>query len=328
MKNLIPFLMILFSVQLAYTQNKCGQKSIIGTWTENQSILTAMLANPQAYKFNENGTVVIYVLDPEKQEFIEFAKGKYKLDNQDNPSAITFYGMSISIFQTEGEFTVKLVNLSETLLEWEGLFGINLELSRVYEHDKVDFKVPNVSAISQVNYQTCWASCAAMLFSWRKKKVHPPFTIFEALTEIEKFTPVSERKFLKIWMESTDGNEAKGISPKGGIGDNDADELFFKKMGLTSFDMQNSNRCFKEKLERSPILLRRTPKGSNIRHVLIMAGVVGDGTPEGTYFWIIDPWEWNNELTKTPQSITLPRKVPFEELFGGDYDVKFAYYSN
>jgi len=340
MKKMIALLTILFSTQIVHAQSKCVQKSIVGVWTENQGVFSAMFANQQAYKFNENGTVEIQVFDPEKHEFSAFANGKYKLDNQDKPSTITFSSLNISVFQTEVDVTVKNVNLSETLLEWEGILGINMELSRVYEHDKVNYTVSNISPISQVNYQTCWAACAAMLYSWRKKKVHPPYTIYEALTEIEKYTPQAERKFLKIWENSTDEDKEKGVAAKGGLNVSDAEELYYRRMHLTGFDMLHSNNCFKEKLEKSPVLMWRwnsngirenldvyCPNYSG-KHVMIMVGVVGDGTPEGTDFWVIDPWDWNEEEKKTPESIALARKKTFEELFECGYTWTFAHYSN
>jgi len=339
MKITTCILAILLSFPILLAQNRCEQKSVIGVWIENQDILSAMLVNPKAYKFNENGTVEVFIYDSDEQEFTAFANGKYKLDNQANPTFLNFSNLTVSIFQTDADVTVKLVNVSEMLLEWE-FWGIKMELSRVYEHDKVNYQVTNVSAISQVNYQTCWAACAAMLYSWRKKKTKPPYTIYEALSEIERTTPEAKRKFLKIWESSTDENKEKGVSAKGGLNDSDAEELYYRRMGLTGFDMLHSNNCFKEKLEKSPVLMWRwnsagtrenfdvhCPQYSG-KHVMIMVGVVGDGTPEGTDFWVIDPWDWNEEGKKTPESITLARKVTFEELFECGYTWTFAYYSN
>ena len=159
--------------------------------------------------------------------------------------------------------------------------------------NEIDFHVTDVPAIPQPNHHTCWAACAAMMYSWKTNKKYNIKNIQDAIFQIEGNT---RGKFYKIFEESCNDcfNWSKGDwVGKGGLSQEESNRFFIDIMNLEYHNGSIFNLDFKECL---PILAARcweqpsSCKYQNGSHGVIITGVTGDGTPECTLFKVIDPW--------------------------------------
>lgn len=183
--------------------------------------------------------------------------------------------------------------------------------------NRIDFHVNGVPVIPQPNHYTCWAASAAMMHWWRQKKNNN--SISDALYEIEG----GNYKFHQTFLISNDIFIISGGSINGG----EPKELYLDKMGLQVFEYPSSMDQFEFYLKQfGPILLLRhqdcrNPKYNGRRHAMIMTGIHGDGTPECTYFDIIDPWAWDKDDRKTQVK---EEQWTYEKLFECRWD--FVHY--
>lgn len=159
--------------------------------------------------------------------------------------------------------TFKSVKASQEL-------GIS-KLSGTAIEDSASFQVKySVQLVPQMTEVSCWAAAAAMLVSWRQEVSVIPSEIANRIG---------------YWREY----DERGYSIN--------DEKVFKYWGLTYFRMTpNCKGLAKLIAENGPLIIvtMEDPQQQDVAHARVIAGVKGDGSPEGTILTIYDPWPVNS----------------------------------
>ena len=125
----------------------------------------------------------------------------------------------------------------------------------------------NVPAIKQPNDMACWATAGTMMLSWKESKT----------LEIKDVVARAGQKFSDIF------NAQKGVS---GIQLNE----FNRAIGMYMETPQNYTVAGWQNLidTHGPLSVGTALGGG--AHVWVITGIHGDGTPNGTFFSINDPW--------------------------------------
>lgn len=164
----------------------------------------------------------------------------------------------------------------------------------------------NVTRISQPTYSTCWAACAAMMLS-SHNGVNYSQSIESAIGEIEGKTS-STNSFLGRFKKSKSNgykDQNGGLIYQEGFhlfsNDPAVDEASQFFIGLMKLQFHNGDIFDLDLKANLPILAARchhqptSCKYKNVSsHVIVITGVMGDGTPECTTFKVIDPYIWDD----------------------------------
>jgi hypothetical protein len=134
-----------------------------------------------------------------------------------------------------------------------------IELHRRRERFDLWHEVP---LVQQLTGMSCWAACAAMLVGWRD--------CIEI--DAEEVARGSGR-----WHAYSDGLEPKDV------------EAFARAWGLVVARPREISVPELRRLveDHGPLWVGEASPGL---HVIVIAGMYGDGTPEGTFVRIADPW--------------------------------------
>ena len=120
----------------------------------------------------------------------------------------------------------------------------------------------DVPLIPQRTGLSCWAAGAAMLVAWRDRV---------------SFAPSEVARATGYWRQYREGLQAE-------------DTHIFPIFGMVNQPAQTFTVAgFKHLLETyGPLWVASAEPGSHIR---VVRGIRGDGTPEGTYVYLNDPWQ-------------------------------------
>ncbi|HUQ04037.1 MAG TPA: papain-like cysteine protease family protein [Kofleriaceae bacterium] len=142
--------------------------------------------------------------------------------------------------------------------------AVPADASRVVHHEErnhVDIW-HEVPLVPQVTGMSCWAAGAAMIIGWRDSIAVDPGEVARAAGR---------------WQEYRDGLEPEAV------------ESFARTWGLTVRCLGHLTVPVLRELliEHGPLWVGEASPGL---HVVVVAGMVGDGTDDGTQLRIVDPW--------------------------------------
>lgn len=277
--------LILLSIILGFSANLIAQNQcrvgIVGIWEEGQDALSALLAEKKVFKFYEGDKVEIYQFNSAIEDFILLGSGNYKIDNISSTSKIIFSNLTVLIFQAEGSFAFTILKFEDSILEWQGIFGIVSRLHKIY------MPMYDVQLITQPDIVTCWAASATMMYSWKKKK---EYTISGALSELENGLGSYGIAFrLQKYLPKTFGFKEL------------ANNLFYEKlMGMTEVRYTPTIQGLEELLtNHGPLLVGleniNDPNHTTAYyHARVINGITIEPNNECAYLNILDPWAFDN----------------------------------
>lgn len=141
-------------------------------------------------------------------------------------------------------------------------------ISRVPIHVVIPGEVP---VIAQPSSLVCWATVATMMISWRKRR---SMQISEAIGTLgEPWVSKFNNNRVLLWTDT---------------------EAFGRSAGMTLIPLQSLPVAgFAEVLQRarSPLFVSIHPNGNrqNLTHIIVVTGMMGDGTAAGTNVMYNDP---------------------------------------
>jgi hypothetical protein len=155
----------------------------------------------------------------------------------------------------------------------------------------------DVQVVPQQDNDSCWAAAAAMVIGWRDRGSVDRAVVARMVAPLV---------------------DAKGRVPRGGYG------ALANALQLEAEDPQSYGiDAFRELLEaRGPLMVTASVPSE---HVVVVTGIYGDGTPDGTYVRINDPW---GRATGTPGAPGAYNPTPGQgsqyvltyRQFAGEYD--------
>lgn len=161
-----------------------------------------------------------------------------------------------------GGKTLRALNDSASAQQWR----------RVSQPIPIHVQAPgHVPVIAQPSSRSCWATVATMMISWRRGRSMP---IRDAIETVGQ-----------PWLDHFDNNRVLLWTQT---------EAFGRAAGMRSLPLQSySVEGFAELLRsaRSPLFVSIHPSGNpqNLTHIVVVVGMSGDKTPDGTRVTYNDP---------------------------------------
>lgn len=158
--------------------------------------------------------------------------------------------------------TIRALNDPNSARQWQ----------RTSPNARLNIKVPGlVPVIAQPSSRSCWATVAAMMISWRRRE---SMSISDAIATIgEPYVSHLNNNRVLLWTQTEAFGRAAGM----------------QAVPLQSFSLEG----FADLLQRtqSPLFVSIHPQGNpqNLTHIVVVTGLAGDGTIDGTNVNYNDP---------------------------------------